>query len=161
MYEHISPDRVRRDPPGHPGHPGQTSGVLGRLLQRFQTQHEEPEGVAPVAGVDAPSSFPVSAPLIHPGQPSESSRTWAAESSWDDSRAAEVQAAIHAWLDQVIAAIPTDCPHRQARLNVLKNERGIVAALMAKRDPMLWGWLRSLECMLERWSKKDSEAGRR
>lgn len=74
---------------------------------------------------------------------------------WDKARALAVQAAVHARLDAIMATLPPDYPHRQARLNVLANERGIVAGLMAKHDPILWGWLASLERLLERWSEED------
>ena len=77
---------------------------------------------------------------------------------WDEARALSVQAAIHARLDMAVGAIPADHPHRQARLNVLANERGIVAGLLVKRDPILWGWLASLERLLERWSEEDRMA---
>lgn len=74
---------------------------------------------------------------------------------WDGNRAIEIQAAVNARLDAAVATIPANHPHRQARLNVLANERGIVAGLLAKRDPILWGWLDSLKQLLERWSEKD------
>ena len=52
--------------------------------------------------------------------------------SWDEARALELQAAVNARLDEVMASLPPDYPHREARLNVLRNERGIVAGLVAK-----------------------------
>jgi hypothetical protein len=74
---------------------------------------------------------------------------------WDEARAFKVQAAINAPIDAAVAAIPANHPYRQARLNVLANERGIVAALVEKRDPILWGWLDSLDRLLERWNETD------
>jgi hypothetical protein len=39
---------------------------------------------------------------------------------------------------------------------VLANERGIVAGLLAKHDPILGGWFDSLENMLARWEEEDA-----
>jgi hypothetical protein len=75
---------------------------------------------------------------------------------WDEALALEVQAAVNARLDVVVASLPSDYPHHQARLKVLANERGLVAGLLAKRDPILWGWRDSLERMLTRWEEEDA-----
>ena len=75
--------------------------------------------------------------------------------TWDEARALEAQRAIYARLDAAVAAMPANAPHRQARLNVLANERGIVAGFVEKRDPILWVWLDSLELMLAKWRETD------
>jgi hypothetical protein len=74
---------------------------------------------------------------------------------WDETRAIDVQGIVNTRIDIAVAAIPADHPRRQARLNILENEGYIVAGLMAKHDPILWGWLDSLERLLKRWDEED------
>lgn len=75
---------------------------------------------------------------------------------WDASRAIQTQAAILARLDEAVASIHPNHPARKARLNVLGNDRAIVARLVTKRDPLLWDWLQDLECLLSRWKEEDN-----
>lgn len=162
MCTHTSPERLKRDLPGHPGQRGDScGGVLGRILQRFSTQQPSEEAVTLRNATEEPSPCPSPEALQKLSGMEKSIPDKAGESTWDGARALEVQAAIYARLDQVIAALPADDPHRQARLNVLANERRIVAVLMAQRDAKLWGWQRSLECMLKRWSEEDGDVRRR
>lgn len=131
---------------GQTGQTGQqaVSGVLSLILARFAPLQPLVVPSPPVA--ERPEATPK--PCLFPDEP------------WDESRALEVQAAINARLEAAEAAIPAHNPHRQARLNVLANERGIVAGLIAKRDPMLWRWPRALEQLLERWSETDRMTSR-
>jgi hypothetical protein len=119
-------------------------------LQRFQPQPQAEQTVASgsvegnTAAVAAEKQEPCG--IVPSYGPDE----------WDEARALAVQAAVHTRLDAAVAAMPADHPDRQARLNVLVNERGIVAGLLAKHDPILWGWLDSLERMLQRWCMEDA-----
>ena len=164
MSEPTSSDMLKRDPPGHLGHPGQLStgcgGVLGRILRRFQPQQQSEQELAAAGVAQAPLPLPSPEATGRLSGMAKSIPDTAEERSWDDARALEVQAAVHARLEQAIATMPADYPHRQARLNVLVNERGIVAALIAKRDPLVWNWPRSLERLLERWREEDGEVRR-
>ena len=157
MSMHTSPERLNRDPPGHPGHPGQRpvgcGGILGQILRRVEMQPQLEQEVAVESVVAEPSPVLPSEATPRLSGMDTSIPDTAKELLWDDARALAVQGAVHARLDQVIAALPADSPHRQARLRVLENERGIVAKLMAKHDPQLWGWLRSLECLLQRCAR--------
>jgi hypothetical protein len=169
--------------PGQPGQPGQhklscSGGILGQIARRFQPQSEGEQAVAAgdVAEISAPISSECAESLHVLIRPPTTPRNglcgkaiggrvdvWRRGSSasyepveWEETRAIEMQAAINARLDEIVAALPPGYPHRAARLNVLANERGIVASLLAKRDPILWGWLNSLERMLARWEEEDA-----
>jgi hypothetical protein len=125
---------------GQTGQTGQQGGGrVALLLARFAPPQTAVVPVQPVT--EALEATQETRPVI--------------DETWDEARAVEMQAAVHARLDEAVAAVPAGHPCRQARLNVLANERGIVVGLMAKRDPLLWGWLRSLECLLERWNEED------
>lgn len=131
---------------GQNGQTGQQvgDGVLALILARFAPPQPPDVPSRPLAGEPeaTPKLFPITA------------------EPWDESRALEVQAAVHAQIDSVMAAMPARYPHRQARRNVLANERTIVAGLITKRDPMLWRWPRALEQLLERWSEIDEMTSR-
>ncbi len=120
--------------------------------------HQQP-AIAPVALILArfapPQPAVVSEPPVEVGTEVVQECPVVISETWDEARALEVQRAIHARLDAVVAAMPANAPHRQSRLNVLANERGIVASLMAKHDPTLWSWLAGLEYLLERWREWD------
>jgi len=115
--------------------------------------------IAPVALILArfapPQPAMVSAPPMEVRTESVQERPAVISETWDEARALEAQRAIYARLDAAVAAMPANAPHRQARLNVLANERGIVAGFVEKRDPILWVWLDSLELMLARWRETD------
>jgi hypothetical protein len=146
------PVQDRRTYPDNPDNPDSTSsavqgGILGQILHRFQLQTpaEQAVTVSDVVENNAPTA---SEPAEAPPQ--------LAPVGWDEARALAVQAASNARLDAAVAAMSADAPHRQAWLNVLTNERSIVAGLIAKHDPILWGWLVSLECLLARWKQEDA-----
>ena len=122
---------------GQTGQTGQgvEGGILAQLSARF-----------------APPSPPVVPPPVakEPERKVEESHPSSA-ADWDEARAQELQAAVQARVDQAMREIPVGHPRRQARLNVLAREPAICRALAERRDPTLWGWLDSLEHLLDRW----------
>src|SRR6516165_10628544 len=99
MFTHTSPERLDRDLPGHPGHPGQLDagcgGVLGKILQRFSTQQQSKEEVTERSAAEEPSPSPSPESLRKLSGMEKSIPDKAGESTWNDARVLEVQAAIH------------------------------------------------------------------
>src|SRR5690348_16233435 len=98
---------------GQTGQTGQQGecGVLALILARFAPP--QPAVVSPPPVAESPQAEVAPRPVL--------------AETWNETRALEVQAAVNARLDAAVAAIPKDHPQRQARLNVLAIERGIIA----------------------------------